>query len=384
MKRGFLGKCAACLAAMAVSPFLYSLAVECLPTISAFAEDVAELSAGMTLGDFSLSSDSPYNITFFEGDMLSYGSPYELSADEEAPDDEAEGAEETSDDVKKSDAGPQPYPESLEEHSGDIVTVNYGKMTGTQFITLAGGGQVRNNTSLPNSSLEREGKLLPEFRVSYGKEPQVLIMHTHTTESYEPYARDFYDESFTSRTTDESMNVVSVGDKIAEQLEAAGIGVVHDRTIHDYPSYNGSYDRSRVTVEKILDCYPDIKIVLDIHRDAIEYDDGTRAAPVTVIDGKEAAQVMIISGCDSGNMNYPDYMKNFRFSCLLQRQFEEDYPGLARPVLFTYKKYNQNLTTGSVLIEMGSHANSIEQAQYSGELVGKSIARALEKIKEEE
>ena len=110
-------------------------------------------------------------------------------------------------------------------------------------------------------------------------EPQVLIMHTHETESYEPYTRDFYDSSFTSRTTDDSMNMAAVGDKIAEQLEGAGIGVIHDVTKHDYPSYNGSYDRSRVTALDILAENPSIKVVLDIHRDAIERADGTRIAP---------------------------------------------------------------------------------------------------------
>lgn len=381
MKRSFLKKIALCLATMTASPFIYALAIKSAPQITAFAQDVAQLSAGMTLGSTPVQSDSPYRITFSDEGMLSYGSPYELSENEDAP---VQSEESVPPEETVGDAGPQPYPESLENHSGDIITTNYGKQTGTQFINLVGGGQVRNTTSVPNEKLSAESRLLPEFRIDDSDEPQVLIMHTHTTESYEPYSRDFYDDSFISRTTDEEKNVVSVGEKIATELEKAGIGVIHDRTIHDYPSYNGSYDRSRVTVEKILSQYPSIKVVLDIHRDAIEYDDGTRVAPVAVIDGKEAAQVMIISGCDSGNMNYPDYMKNFRFSCLLQKQLEEDYPDLARPILFTYKKYNQNLTTGSILIEMGGHANSIEQAQYAGELVGKSLATALGKIKEEE
>ena len=89
---------------------------------------------------------------------------------------------------------------------------------------------------------------------------------------------------------------------------------------------------------------------------------------------------MIISGCDNGTMNMPNYLKNFRLASLFQQQLEGDYPGLTRSVLFTYKKYNQDLTTGSLLIEVGGHANSVEQAQYSGELVGKSLANALKGI----
>ena len=147
-------------------------------------------------------------------------------------------------------------------------------------------------------------------------------MHTHTTESYEPYVRDFYDASFNSRTTDETKNVISVGNAIEKELTSQGIGVIHDKTVHDYPSYNGSYDRSRVTVKAILAAHPSIKIVLDIHRDAIERDGGERIAPTVTVDGKQAAQVMIISGCDNGTMNMPNYMKNFRLASLFQQQLE--------------------------------------------------------------
>jgi stage II sporulation protein P len=137
-----------------------------------------------------------------------------------------------------------------------------------------------------------------------------------------------------------------------------------------------------VTVKKILEENPSIKIVLDIHRDAIEKADGCRVAPTTEINGKSAAQVMIICGCDDGTMNMPNYMKNFRFASLVQQQMESDYPTLTRPVLFDYRKYNQDLTTGSILVEVGGHANSIDQAIYSGELIGKSLANALLSISE--
>lgn len=278
---------------------------------------------------------------------------------------------------KKTDVGPEPYPDSLESRDGTITAMCYGSFRGDSFINLDRAGQVRNVTSLPNSALLEESRLAPDFKIERDDTPQVLIMHTHATESYEPYERDFYDSSFNSRTTDPNMNMAAVGDAIALQLEAAGIGVIHDVTMHDYPSYNDSYDRSRVTVQKILEENPSIKIVLDIHRDAIERENGERIAPVAEIDGKNAAQVMIISGCDDGTMGMPNYLKNFRFASLLQQQLESDYAGLTRPILFDYRKYNQDLTAGSILIEVGGHANSIDQAVYSGELIGKSLARCL-------
>lgn len=273
-----------------------------------------------------------------------------------------------------------PYPSSLETKSGTIKQMSYAKYTGSNIINLAA-GQVRNCTSVPNATLVAESKKLPDFKIATNGEPQVLIMHTHTTESYEPYDRNFYDASFNSRTTDVTKSVIAVGDAIEAELNAAGIAVIHDETIHDYPSYTGSYDRSRVTVQEILKKYPSIKVVLDVHRDAIQNTEGVRTAPVATINGKKAAQIMIISGCDDGTFNMPNYLKNFRLSSLLQKQLEGDYKGLTRPVLFDYRKYNQDLTTGSILLEMGGHGNSIDQAIYSGQLMGKALAKTLLKLK---
>lgn len=272
-----------------------------------------------------------------------------------------------------------PYPEKLDSRDGVIENYTYGHYDGQQYFDLDNGGQVRNCTSLSNAELYEESKKSVEFQLDKNSDkPQILIYHTHATESFEPYARDFYDSDFTCKSTDRSMNIVSVGDKICEQLDKAGIAYIHDTMVHDYPSYNGSYDSSRQTVSEILAQYPSIKICLDIHRDGIEREDGTRLAPVTKINGREAAQIMIISGCDDGTMGMPDYLQNFRFAGLLQSRFETDWKGLTRPVLFDYRFYNQDLTTGSLLIEVGSHGNSIDQVQYSGELIGKSLAKLFE------
>ncbi len=310
---------------------------------------------------------------FDDSEMLSWGElEIPNSSDEEryVPED-------------KGDPGPRPYPESLESHDGVITAMTYGHMNGENYIDLDRAGQVRNVTSISNEDIIAESRKLPDFTIKKNgepKEPQVLIMHTHATESYEPYERDFYDASFNSRTTDKTMNMAAVGDAVANELEAAGISVIHDTTLHDYPSYNGSYDLSRETVQKYLDEYPSIKVVLDIHRDAIERESGERIAPTVEINGRNAAQIMIISGCDDGTMNMPNYIKNLRFACLLQGQLESDWQGLTRPVLFDYRKYNQDLTTGSLLIEVGGHANSIDQAIYSGELIGKSLSECLSEL----
>ena len=271
-----------------------------------------------------------------------------------------------------------PYPDDLNDNDGAIEEYHYGEYNGVQYINLDNGGQVRNCTSLSNDLLYEESKKNFDFTIDPDSDqPQVLIYHTHATESFELTERDFYDSDFSTKTTDPEKSIIAVGDEICMQLEAAGIPYIHDTLVHDYPSYNGSYQSSRETVQQILEEYPSIKIVLDIHRDGIELEDGTRLSPVTEINGKKAAQIMIISGCDDGTMNMPNYLKNFHFASYLQSKLESSYNGLTRPVLFDYRFYNQDLTTGSLLIEVGSHGNSLDQVKYSGELIGKTLAEII-------
>ncbi|MDE6775672.1 MAG: stage II sporulation protein P [Ruminococcus sp.] len=282
-------------------------------------------------------------------------------------------------DMVSDNPGDKPYP--TEWTAGiEITRTTYGEYSGTTYFNLDNGGQVNNRSSISNDDLLAESRILPDFTISDTDEPQVLIYHTHTTESFEPFVRDNLDAVFNYRTTDSTKNMIMVGNAIQAELEAAGIGVIHVVEIHDYPSYNGSYERSRESIVPILEQYPTIKVALDIHRDAIS-NETFAAQPYVEIDGKEAAQIMIISGCDDGTLNMPDYLKNFHFASHLQQQLESDYSGFTRPILFDYRHYNQDLTTGSLLIEVGSHGNTLEQVQYSGQLIGRSLSRLLESMK---
>ncbi|MEG1447847.1 MAG: stage II sporulation protein P [Oscillospiraceae bacterium] len=212
-------------------------------------------------------------------------------------------------------------------------------------------------------------------------QPLVLIYHTHATESFEPYDSDFYDTRNTWRSVDNNNNITLVGDKICEVLEKNGINVIHDKTQHDYPSYNSSYNRSEDTVKKYLEKYPSIKIALDIHRDAIQRGD-TLVKPVTTIDGKKVAQVMIIAGCENENNNLPNWRENLKFAVKLQDNLYSQYGDIARPIMFCYRKYNQHLTNGSLLLEVGSHGNTLEEAVATGEYIGESLSQLiLEELK---
>ena len=270
----------------------------------------------------------------------------------------------------------KPYPTERNLKDGTIVETHYGIQKGSQFLNLDTAGQVRNCTDWNNDQLLAESRISPDLPLKADGTPMVLIYHTHTTESYELIDRSGVDDSFNYRTTDPTKNMVRVGEAIAEQLSAAGIGVIHAKEIHDYPVWSGSYTRSANTIQSILNANPSICIALDIHRDAIS-NDTTIFAPVAEIRGKKAAQIMIISGCDDGTLNMPEYRRNFHLASRIQQTMEANFAGLTRPILFDYRKYNQDLTHGSLLIEVGSQGNTMEEARYAGELFGKALRETI-------
>ncbi|MEG2429543.1 MAG: stage II sporulation protein P [Oscillospiraceae bacterium] len=264
----------------------------------------------------------------------------------------------------------RPANSGIIKHQTFIATAN------AKSIKLAN-GFIKNCTTVSNDKISQIASQKPKFKIEKNGKPQVLIMHTHTTESFQLNRQDWFLKSFPSRSRDETRNMVAVGNQIENELKQANIGVIHNKTLHDYPSYNGSYERSRKTVKQILKENPSIKIVLDVHRDAIQPNSDMIISPVTKINGKDCAQIMIISGCDNGSMGLPNYLENLKFSSALQQQMEKDYKTLTRPILFDYRKYNQDLTTGSLLLEVGGHANTTQEAIYAGQLAGKSLVKVL-------
>ena len=217
------------------------------------------------------------------------------------------------------------------------------------------------------------------FDFSQSAEPQVLIFHTHTTESYLDYDLGYYHESFYPRTSDNTKNMVSVGERIAESLREKGIGVVHATEVHDSPEYTGAYDRSWETISKYIEQYPSIKVVLDIHRDSIAGEDGAKVKPTFEVNGRKAAQIMIMAGCDTGGYyGFPDWEYNLRFALKLQESAEEMYPGMTRPLYFGDFAYNMPITRGSLLIEVGTDVNTYTEAQYTGEMLGNVLAKVLQ------
>lgn len=203
-------------------------------------------------------------------------------------------------------------------------------------------------------------------------------MHTHATESYQTWPDPVFNSGYMARSKSTALNMCAVGEKMAQVLNAAGIRTLHDETLYDAPGYTDSYKRSRAGVQAYLERYPSIKVVLDVHRDAIEDSDGTRVKPVCEIDGESTAQVMVIAGCGNGSsIALPNWRLNLRFAAEWEAAMESAYPGLTRPVLCGYRFYNQDLTTGSLLIEIGGHANTLDEALRAGEYAAKALAGVL-------
>lgn len=349
-----------------------------LPKLTSLGQKLGVLSAVMTLPEGAyglLENSSPHDVTLSADENPV--SALESSGDESAASQESSALEPA---ANEASSQPAPEPEIPDGNKAVLVHKTYTAAPSNIYIPLEN-GFIKNCTSHTTAEIEEAISKPPAFTIENTDEPQVLIMHTHTTESYLPFTGDYYDKTYSSRSTDNSQNMVAVGNKIEEELKKAGISVIHDTTQHDYPSFNGAYDRSAVTVQNYLKKYPSIKVVLDVHRDAIVSGD-TVTAPVAEVNGKTAAQVMIVNGCANENINYPNFFQNLSFSAALENQMEGDYPGLTRPVLFDYRKYNQHMTTGSILLEVGGHGNTLEQATYSGELIGSSLGKLLNSYKQ--
>lgn len=239
---------------------------------------------------------------------------------------------------------------------------------------------LKNNTNLKVDLKQLLNSNL-SFKINKNSGVQVLIIHTHTTETFMTENTDYFTEDFKSRTTDKSKNMASIGKIVAEKLNNAGIKTLHDTTLHDYPNYTGSYSRAAETICSYLKKNPSIKIVLDLHRDAVTRDNGDKVKLETKINGKKAAQVMIVMGSQSGSVtNFPKWQENLKLAVKLQQILEVKYPTLARPLSLNSKNYNESLTTGSMLIEFGTDANTLEEAKYSAELVGNALVELLNNL----
>ncbi len=210
----------------------------------------------------------------------------------------------------------------------------------------------------------------PEALSLISHAPTVLIIHTHTTESYTgdyPYVEPY-------RTLDEKTNMLAIGAEVARVLELGGVTVIHDRNIYDYPDYNGAYNASREAVKGYLAQYPSIQLVLDLHRDAAAGDAGAFKTEATV-DGQAAAQLMMVVGTDGTGLHHPNWEENLALALKLHVLLEQEDPGITRPITLRRQRFNADLSPGSLLIEVGAAGNSLEEAILAANALARGILK---------
>ena len=238
---------------------------------------------------------------------------------------------------------------------------------------VKGSVYVHNTSAAPLTQSDLEGGFSAALT---DDAPQVLIVHTHGCEAYTMPAGEEYEASDDHRTLDESMNVVRVGDEIARVLEDAGIGVLHDRTLHDYPSYSGAYNRSLETVERYRAEHPSIVYIFDVHRDAVADAQGNQYK-LLCAEEPNAAQLEFVIGSNGGGLSHDNWRDNLRLACAVQETLLSDYPTLMRPIIVRNSRYNQQVTTGSLLIEVGTAGNSLAEALSAARLFAQGFAETV-------
>ncbi len=198
---------------------------------------------------------------------------------------------------------------------------------------------------------------------------KVLLVHTHTTECYHP----------NDRSQNPEENMIRIGKEFQTVLEENGIKTLHITTVHDVP-YTTSYKKSLESVTKALQEHPSIEVVIDLHRDAIYAENGEKLRPVAKINETNAAQVMLVCGTDEGGLPHPDWKENLSFAVKVQNEMQSHYPNLARPLDLRKERFNTHTTTKSVIFEIGSNGNSLEEAIAGSRLAAQAVSNVLNNV----
>ena len=247
--------------------------------------------------------------------------------------------------------------------------------TSTEGYTVCGKVYISNSTDYDLSAKDLSAPFAAELTGEEG--PQVLILHSHGSEAYTPAEDRGIVWSGDHRTTASRYNVVQAGEEIAGVLSRAGIAVLHDRTLYDYPNYSGAYDRSLAAIRTYQAQYPSLRFVLDIHRDAIEDAQGNVYKVVASVGEETAAQMTLVIGSDGSGLEHPDWLENLKLATALQQDILTEYPTLMRPILLRNSRYNQHVSAGALLVEVGAAGNSPEEAALAARLFAERMVEVL-------
>ena len=238
-----------------------------------------------------------------------------------------------------------------------------------EIVDMSKNGIAFNNATTYPMNLEEIRNIPLEF-----SNPTVLIVHTHTSEAYA--------DSPDARSTDNSENVVKIGEIIKERLELNGINVIHDTTQNDYPAYNGSYSKALGVISRNIAENNNIQVVLDIHRDyTARTENGveTQLKPVANVIGEDVSQVMLVVGTDHSGLQHPNFRHNLAFAVKINEELDKISESIARPINIRKERFNQHLTKGSLIVEVGSASNTLAESERVAVHIGDAVANVLKK-----
>ena len=341
-------------------------------TFRTLAESPAFVSAALRAELGSLPEEEGESLTFWERLALGQSPTLSAGVGREA----ADAPEAPS---PSPSAGEPDDPEDPEELPA--VTAAPEDIVGRTLLPVSGDGydsaQGVYIENRPGLELDVAAMAQAELALDLPEEgPQVLIVHTHGSEAYTPDGTDTYVATGECRTADKTKSVVRVGEEVAKVLTEMGLTVVHDTELYDYPAYNGSYDRSLAAVEHWLAQYPTIQVVLDIHRDALIGADGTVYKPITTINGESCAQVMLVMGSNA-LYDHPGWLENLALAVQVQKEMNTLWPTLARPIGLRENRYNQQTAPGAMLVEVGSHGNTLQEALAAARMFARALGAVL-------
>ena len=229
-----------------------------------------------------------------------------------------------------------------------------------------------------DNSVDSASLLTTPLKLEKTDGPTVLIVHTHTSEAYTPTSDSSYEATDPYRTADPDYNMLRVGAEVARVLKEQGIETVQDLAVNDAPEYIGAYERSFDRIEAQLAEHPSIQVVLDIHRDAVENAEGEPLRTSVEIDGEACAQLMLVVGTDQGGLTHPNWQENLSFALKLQTLLERENPGLCRHLSLRKERFNQHFTPCSLLVEVGSSGNTLDEALVAARRLASSLAELIQ------
>ena len=269
-------------------------------------------------------------------------------------------------------------PEPEMDNAQDIVELLPEDMRPIKEISSPAnttGAPIRNETRYSLNTDELTSQKQPMDLSLKG--PKILIIHSHATEAFSEEGKNFYDIKKGDRSQDVNVNVVRVGTEMTKVLNDAGIETIHDTELHDYPSFNGSYASSLEAMTRYKEQYPSIQMVIDVHRDAIIYEDGTKVKAATDIDGKKTAQIMLVIGTNDGGLQHSGWKDNLSFALQYEAFVLKKYPSLMRNVNVRKERFNQHVTPRSMIMEVGTNGNTLEEAVLAGKYAAGMLAEFL-------